>query len=753
MSKKTRTFKVMVWILTLAIFMTVISGFSATAFALETVGDASEEILTVSPEEAEDITTSDTDSEDETEPEYPHASDLNLELSVTTNAVTVTWDELPIMGTDSIQYYMVYCYPEGEEYENATKVTYPTTDTVPFTHTFSGLEYDTLYNVGVAAEYQSGYLADYEGCEKTLGDISYIDENGDEQVCSGYTLVESDTIDWSEGCYVVIGEVTVEDSITSTGDINLILTDESKLTVAGEIQIDGNLNIYVQSDSADMGALEVKSLSAGGDGIDVAKTLNISGGTIIVKAEKYGIAAENIIISDGEICSAVNEEASVAIYATDNIEITDGVVETIAGELGYGLYSFCGDIAIGGGNIKIYGGGFGIAGYGKYENDVYQENGNVTISGGFIDIYTTTERGIGIYAEGTLNIYDDEIIRCPISSPCFTGTINSRTNNGSAVYGGIGITIGDMLTISTPEEGTVGSFSDEENKYAIFNSDGNMAENVTIEPVLYRVTIKNLTNATMKIDVPAGRSANVAYKDYCQELYGMDNFFDYLNGYTAKAGYTFDGFYTESGEKFDFEAPVDSDVTITPKWTKISYGGGGSVTTRYTVKFETNGGNTIGKKTVAKNSKLDEPAVPEKDGYSFIGWFTDEELTSAYDFDSKVTKDFTLYAKWEKDADEKPVEVENPFADVNASDWYYEDVIYAALNGLFKGTTETTFAPNDKLTRAMLVTVLYRAEGEPAVWGGLPFVYVEEGSYYEFAVAWAKQVGIVSGVSETEFAP
>ena len=70
-----------------------------------------------------------------------------------------------------------------------------------------------------------------------------------------------------------------------------------------------------------------------------------------------------------------------------------------------------------------------------------------------------------------------------------------------------------------------------------------------------------------------------------------------------------------------------------------------------------------------------------------------------------------------------------------------------------KGVTDTTFAPNENLTRAMLVTVLYRAEGEPATNRSIPFSDIDMGAYYANAVSWAKQNGIVNGVSENEFAP
>ena len=94
------------------------------------------------------------------------------------------------------------------------------------------------------------------------------------------------------------------------------------------------------------------------------------------------------------------------------------------------------------------------------------------------------------------------------------------------------------------------------------------------------------------------------------------------------------------------------------------------------------------------------------------------------------------------------------FEDVHhAGHWATADVDYVYINGLMNGTSETHFSPDVPLTRAMLVTVLYRLEGEPATNRSIPFADVDMGAYYADAVSWAKQIGIVNGVSETEFAP
>ncbi len=97
--------------------------------------------------------------------------------------------------------------------------------------------------------------------------------------------------------------------------------------------------------------------------------------------------------------------------------------------------------------------------------------------------------------------------------------------------------------------------------------------------------------------------------------------------------------------------------------------------------------------------------------------------------------------------------VGEPFLDVNEGDWFYDAVAYAYENGIMDGVGGNRFAPNSATTRAQLVTILYRLEGQPAVSGDLPFTDVEAGTWYTNAVVWAAQNGIVNGVGDDTFAP
>ncbi len=94
-----------------------------------------------------------------------------------------------------------------------------------------------------------------------------------------------------------------------------------------------------------------------------------------------------------------------------------------------------------------------------------------------------------------------------------------------------------------------------------------------------------------------------------------------------------------------------------------------------------------------------------------------------------------------------------PFPDVTEGDWFYDAVRYAYETGLMDGVGDSLFAPNSQTTRAQLVTILYRLEGEPEVSGTSGFTDVEAGTWYTDAVAWAAANGIVNGTTDTTFAP
>ena len=227
-----------------------------------------------------------------------------------------------------------------------------------------------------------------------------------------------------------------------------------------------------------------------------------------------------------------------------------------------------------------------------------------------------------------------------------------------------------------------------------------------------------------------------------------------------RSGYTFGGWTTDDVQLADSNAAEttltmpNKAVTVTANWTKTGGNGGGG-TSRYTVSFDSNGGSTVESQRIKKNGTVTEPPAPTKDGFKFDGWYTDKELIDRYNFGSAVNGGFTLYAKWTEVGGQTPDdgELANLFDDVKQGDWFYDYVKYAEKNKLMNGTSKTTFEPNSMLSRAMLVTILWRADNSPYVNYAMKFNDVGESEYYTEAVRWAASEKIVEGVTETEFAP
>lgn len=133
---------------------------------------------------------------------------------------------------------------------------------------------------------------------------------------------------------------------------------------------------------------------------------------------------------------------------------------------------------------------------------------------------------------------------------------------------------------------------------------------------------------------------------------------------------------------------------------------------------------------------------PTLEGYRFAGWETydGKKLTST----ETVTKSRAVTATWKEAA-------AVDFEDVAAEHPYYDAIAFCYQNGIMTGMTETTFAPEKSLNRAMVVTVLWRLAGEPIVDYEITFADVEAGEWYTEAVRWASSVGVVTGYSAKKF--
>lgn len=178
-------------------------------------------------------------------------------------------------------------------------------------------------------------------------------------------------------------------------------------------------------------------------------------------------------------------------------------------------------------------------------------------------------------------------------------------------------------------------------------------------------------------------------------------------------------------------------------------GGGGSVTPtpaqKYTVEFCTGWLTDPADQSVENGRKAVKPELSERGNYVLEGWYTEETLKNKYSFDEPVTGNITLFAKWRlKDGTHACA----AFKDT-AQHWAKDAICFGVENGLMNGVSDDTFSPDGLLSRGMLVTILWRADGasKPEPQKASRFSDVSSGAWYADAVAWANANGIVTGYS------
>ena len=256
----------------------------------------------------------------------------------------------------------------------------------------------------------------------TANGVSYLDENGDERTADNVTVVESSTTAWSDGWYVVNSNVTIDNRVTVSGEVHLILADNASLTVNGGINVaeSNSFSVYAQSVGKNMGTLTVTGGSYGA-GI---------GGR---NGDKNGSSGGNITINGGNVTATGGEEAAGIGGGQGgsggNITINGGSVAAtgrvlaagIGGGSGVGSDASGGNITINGGNVTATSEAFAAGIGGGQESS----GGNITINGGTVTA-TGGPEGAGI-GSGSHGSYD-------------TITINggSVTATGGELAAGIG---------------------------------------------------------------------------------------------------------------------------------------------------------------------------------------------------------------------------------------------------------------------------------------------------------------------------
>ena len=193
-----------------------------------------------------------------------------------------------------------------------------------------------------------------------------------------------------------------------------------------------------------------------------------------------------------------------------------------------------------------------------------------------------------------------------------------------------------------------------------------------------------------------------------------------------------------------------------------------SSVTRYTITAEAGEGGTISPdgSTSVKKGNSQVYTITANEGYAIEDVIVDGESVGAvekYTFDT-VSENHTIevvfYAVTEESKDENIDEDDVPltespvnFADVNEKDWFYDAVSYAYKNGLVNGYSEDVFAPNENITRAMFVQILYNKDGQNKVDTVANFTDVNSTAWYADAINWAVEKGIISGYGDGKFGP
>ncbi len=376
------------------------------------------------------------------------------------------------------------------------------------------------------------------------------------------------------------------------------------------------------------------------------------------------------------------------------------------------------------------------------------ERDGSAITGATADTYTLTADDVG------------RIITVSVSSSVESGTITSAASPAVEKADGpaapAGLTAMDCTTIANDDGRITGTTSAMEYSTDSAFSSGVSCSGTEITGLSFGTYyVRIAETATHK----AGEAAALIVKEFfptitfdanggsvtpASDIVGADHRLASLPvPVHSDDSYSFNGWYTEAvnGSLVTAGKVFTEDATIYAHWKYI---GGSHIFVTYTLSFNTNGGSEIGGILDIYGTVVDLGGyVPEKSGYDFGGWYADPALTRPVD-EIRLTDNATVYAKWIDRI---------PFGDIRKSDPFYDDAVYMYNKGLMVGVSDTEFAPYTTLSRGMIVTILYRLEGEPAFTNDNIFTDVEDGSWYEKAVVWANGSGIVLGYGDGIFGP
>ena len=221
----------------------------------------------------------------------------------------------------------------------------------------------------------------------------------------------------------------------------------------------------------------------------------------------------------------------------------------------------------------------------------------------------------------------------------------------------------------------------------------------------------------------------------------------------VKSGYRFVGWYNGNA-KWNFDTPVTENLTLTAKWEKIHTSVPSAPRYDVAVSDGAHGSVSVSPKSASKGSTVTVTVTPDK-GYALETLAITDKNGSALNLTDQgggqytftmPSSPVTVAATFMDDNT-----MLNFFVDVPAGAYYYDAVLWAAEGGIVTGTDAVHFSPDASCTRAQLVTFLWRAAGSPVVNYAMNFNDVDGGAYYAEAVRWAASLGIAGGYGDGRF--
>lgn len=436
---------------------------------------------------------------------------------------------------------------------------------------------------------------------------------------------------------VTSGNATAGNSYGVRVDDVLELRDNAALTaVAGTapdrscgIYAYDEVNVYDNAVVAATGANQSVDLNTDCDGIRTTH-ITINGGTVTATggtaATTNGIFTQTFDMHGGTLTAVSGSTAggacfgpSVALQATRSFVLTGGTIYATAGTAGddqsCGILVSNGEMQVSGGNVYTQGGeanySYGIKasqlsvsdGYigadgakGGWCSNGISAEGSLSVTGGTIyakaldaETYSygiqafeiaisngnisasagTAAESYGVWAFGNMKISAEEIRKNPYRNGFIGTNIIASAEDGYAIYSRTAIQLADSVCLSTPEGSRIAALGEDvlTRYYTAVASDGTAARSAEIEPLTYSIYIKEAMEG-MRLEVPAGWSANKAYCDFFE----VEDFSEIVSRYAQKDGYTFVGCYTDEACTeaclYDFDTAVVDDITLYPKWVK-----------------------------------------------------------------------------------------------------------------------------------------------------------------------------------------